>query len=135
MQLRIDTALDPAPTSGDAALGERLVANLLDNAMRHNVPTGRIEVTTGTKDGYAVLSVANTGPSIPSTEVDRLFQPFEQLPDDRNGDDDDGLGLGLSIVDAIVNAHGATLTARAQPKGGLAVEVSFPSAGSGANDR
>jgi signal transduction histidine kinase len=133
-QIRIDTALDPAPTSGDAALGERLVANLLDNAVRHNVPAGRIEVATGTRDGYAVLSVANTGPPVPPTEVDRLFQPFEQLPDDRNGDDD-GLGLGLSIVDAIVTAHGATLTARAQPEGGLAVEVSFPSAGGGANDR
>jgi signal transduction histidine kinase len=134
-QIRIHTALDPAPASGDAALGERLVANLVDNAIRHNVAAGRIDVATGTRDGHAVLSVANTGPPVPPTEVDRLFQPFEQLPDDHNSDDDHGLGLGLSIVEAIATAHGATLSARAQPEGGLAVEVSFPSAGGGANDR
>jgi signal transduction histidine kinase len=129
-QLHIDAALDPAPTSGDPALGERLVANLVDNAVRHNVRAGRIEVETGTRDGHAVLSIANSGPVVPSAELDRLFQPFQRLAADRNGQDD-GLGLGLSIVHAIATAHGAALTTRAQPEGGLAVEVSFPSPGGG----
>jgi signal transduction histidine kinase len=131
-QLQIDAALDPAPTSGDPALGERLVANLVDNAVRHNVPSGRIEVETGTRDGRAVLTIANSGPVVPSAELDRLFQPFQRLAADGQ---DDGLGLGLSIVHAIATAHGATLTTRARPDGGLAVEVSFPSAGGGASDR
>jgi signal transduction histidine kinase len=126
-QLHIDSALDPAPTSGDPALGERLVANLVDNAVRHNVPAGRIAVATGTTADHAVLSIANSGPVIPSAELDRLLQPFERLAGDHSREDD-GLGLGLSIVQAIAVAHEATLTARAQPEGGLAIEVRFPSA-------
>jgi signal transduction histidine kinase len=132
-QLHIEAALDPAPTSGDPALGERLVANLVDNAVRHNVPAGRIEVATGTRDGHAVLSIANSGPVVPSAELDRLFQPFQRFAADRNGEED-GLGLGLSIVHAIATAHGATVSTRVRPEGGLAVEVSFPAAGGGAND-
>jgi signal transduction histidine kinase len=134
-QLRIDTALDPAPTSGDAALGERLVANLVDNAVRHNVHGGRIEVATGTKNGHAVLSVANSGPVVPSRELDGLFQPFQRLAQDRNNGQHDSLGLGLSIVQAIATAHGATLTPRARPEGGLAIEVRFPSTGRGTTER
>jgi signal transduction histidine kinase len=132
-QLHIEAALDPAPTSGDPALGERLVANLVDNAVRHNVPAGRIEVATGTRDGHAVLSIANRGPVVPSAELDRLFQPFQRFAADRNGEEG-GLGLGLSIVHAIATAHGATVSTRVRPEGGLAVEVSFPAAGGGATD-
>jgi signal transduction histidine kinase len=128
-QIQIDTALDPAPTSGDPALGERLVANLVDNALRHNIRAGRIEVATGAKAGRAVISIANSGPVVPATELDRLLQPFQRFAADRNAQDDDGLGLGLglSIVHAIATAHAATLTSRARPAGGLAIEVSFPS--------
>jgi signal transduction histidine kinase len=133
-QLHIDTALDPAPTSGDAALGERLVANLVDNAVRHNVPAGRIEVATGTKNGHAVLSIANSGPVLPTGEIDRLFQPFQRLATESNNGQDDGLGLGLSIVQAIATAHEATLTRRARPEGGLAIEVRFPSTGRGTSE-
>jgi signal transduction histidine kinase len=133
-RLRVDTALDSAPTSGDLALGERLVANLVDNALRHNVPAGRIEIATGTKNGHAVLSIANSGPVVSSTDLDRLVQPFERLAVDDNGEDE-GLGLGLSIVQAIATAHEATLTTRAHPGGGLAVEVSFPSMGRRTNDQ
>jgi signal transduction histidine kinase len=127
-ELRIDTALEPAPTAGDPRLGERLVANLVDNAARHNVPGGMIEVTTTTRAGRAVLSVVNTGPVIPPEDLDRLAQPFQRLDADRNGDQD-GLGLGLSIVHAIAAAHGATLVTHARPTGGLDVEVTFPPPG------
>jgi signal transduction histidine kinase len=133
-QLHIDTALDPAPTSGDAALGERLIANLVDNAVRHNMPAGRIEVATGTKNGHAVLSIANSGPVVPAEELDRLFQPFQRLSSDRDDGQDDGVGLGLSIVQAIATAHEATLTLRARPEGGLSIEVDFPSPVRGANE-
>jgi signal transduction histidine kinase len=125
--LYVHATLEPAETSGDPRLAERLVANLIDNALRHNIPHGRIDVTTGTKAGRAVVSVTNTGPPVPADELERLVQPFQRLGADRI-DHSDGSGLGLSIVAAIAAAHGATLTTRAQPAGGLDVEVGFPSA-------
>lgn len=126
--LRIETRLDSALATGDPRLGERLIANLIDNAIRHNVEGGQIEIATETRAGRAVLSIANGGPVIPAGEVDRLFEPFQRLVNDRSGSSDAGLGLGLSIVRAIATAHGADLVARAQSEGGLAVEVSFPAA-------
>src|SRR4029453_1523446 len=134
-RLRLDAALDEAPTMGDRRLGERLVANLVDNAMRHNVPAGRIEVATGTKNGHAVLSIANSGPVVPSGELDRLFQPFQRLSADREAGQDDGVGLGLLMGQATATAHEATLTPRARPEGGLAIEVRFPSTRRGTNER
>jgi signal transduction histidine kinase len=121
--LRVHSALAEAPALGDLRLAERLVANLVDNAVRHNVPGGWIEVVTGLRQGRALLSVANTGPVIPPEKVDLLFQPFGRL-EDRVGRD--GLGLGLSIVTAIAAAHEADLRARPLPGGGLEVEVHFP---------
>ena len=131
-QLAIHSALAPARTTGDPRLAERLIANLADNALRHNVPGGYIEIVTGTKNSCAVLSVINTGPVVPAEAVDRLLQPFQRLGTDRTGHGD-GLGLGLSIVQAITQAHGAALTIRPRPSGGLRAEVSFPepSTGSG----
>jgi signal transduction histidine kinase len=108
-------------------LAERLVANLVDNAMRHNVACGAIEVTTATRDDRAVLSVSNTGPAIAREEVSRLFQPFQRGGTDRTGNRD-GLGLGLSIVGAIAAAHGAWLCANEPPGGGLGIQVGFPRA-------
>ena len=124
-QLALHTALAPAPAAGDPRLAERLIANLADNALRHNTPGGSIEVLTGTKNSRAFLSVTNTGPVVPAAAVDRLLQPFQRLSTDRTGHGE-GLGLGLSIVQAIAQAHGATLTIRPQPSGGLRAEVSFP---------
>jgi signal transduction histidine kinase len=116
---------EPATLDGDSLLVERLVANLLTNAVRHNVAGGRVEVGTRVKDGRAVLSVTNTGPVIPPEEVDRLFQPFQRL-DRRRANYKDGHGLGLSIVRAIATAHDATITAHPMPDGGLRVSVIFP---------
>jgi signal transduction histidine kinase len=92
--------------------------------VRHSVPGGTAELSTGQRDGRAVLSVANSGPVIPAAEVDRLFQPF-QLATARTSNGS-GHGLGLSVVRAITAAHGADVTARARPQGGLRIEVSFP---------
>jgi signal transduction histidine kinase len=137
--LSVQATLDPAATSGDPRLAERLVANLLDNALRHNRPGGRVDVATSARSGQAVLSVVNSGPLVPPEEVERLFRPFQRLGADRT-DHSDGIGLGLSIVAAIATAHAATLTTRAQPAGGLHIEVGFPAAdgaadGSAAMDR
>jgi signal transduction histidine kinase len=126
--LRIDARLDPAPTSGDVRLGERLIANLVDNAIRHNVPGGRIAVETVTTAHGATLSVANSGPEVPPAEIDRLLQPFERLADGRRGSQGElpGVGLGLSIAQAIAAAHAASLAVRARTGGGLEIDAVFP---------
>jgi signal transduction histidine kinase len=122
--LHVSADIEPAILDGDPLLVQQLVTNLIDNAVRHNVPGGDVRVVTGTSDGQAVLSVTNSGPVIPPAEVDRLFQPFQRFgprPARRDG----GHGLGLSIVHAIATSHGATVAARALPGGGLAVDVTF----------
>jgi signal transduction histidine kinase len=123
--LAVAATLAPAPATGDPSLAESLVANLMDNALRHNVTGGRIDVSTGMTAGRASVRVANTGPVIPADQLDRLFQPFQRLGRDRIGHAG-GHGLGLPIVRAIAHAHAAALTARPRPEGGLDVEVSFP---------
>jgi signal transduction histidine kinase len=123
--LIVREALAPAPTAGSQALAERLAANLLDNALRHNVPGGSVEIGTRTAGRQAVLSIVNTGPRVPAAALDRLFQPFQRMTADRTSHSE-GIGLGLSIVQAIAEAHGATITALALPDGGLLVEVAFP---------
>ena len=128
--LTVTTGLHSAVALGDTPLAERLVTNLVDNAIRHNVPRGAVEVGTAVWAGHAVVSVFSTGPVIPPDQVDRLFQPFHRgAPRDRTGGRD-GLGLGLSIVAAIAEAHGAWLQAHALPGGGLGVRVGFPLASS-----
>jgi signal transduction histidine kinase len=124
--VRIDAKLGAAPAEGDPRLAESLVANLVGNALRHNVPGGWALIETERVGGRAVLRVGNSGPVIPPAEVDRLFQPFQRLGDERVRRRDGGHGLGLAIVRAIAVAHGAELTARARPEGGLDITVIFP---------
>jgi signal transduction histidine kinase len=123
--LTVEMTLGPAWTAGDPQLIERLVANLVANADRHNIGNGRIEAATYTAAGRAVLTIANTGPVLPDGELPRLFQPFQRLRShaDRSAD---GVGLGLAIVQAIANAHEANVTAHARAGGGLSIEIDFP---------
>jgi signal transduction histidine kinase len=124
--LRVQAVIHPAFLDGDQLLSKRLVANLIDNAICHNVPNGGVEVTTATgSDGRATLTVSSSGPTIPPAEVGRLFQPFQRLHPRGTGNEA-GHGLGLSIVRAIAAAHGAAVTAHARPGGGLVVDVTFP---------
>ena len=125
--LVVDASLEPAHTSGNPRLVERLVANLVGNAVHHNVPGGSVDLATETRDGHAVLTVANTGPTIPSSELERLFQPFQRLDTTRTTGTD-GFGLGLSIVRAIADAHDATIETEAPAEGGLRIRVSFRAA-------
>jgi len=124
--IRVDAAVGPAVAPGDPRLMESMVANLADNALRYNVTGGIVEIGTSMTAGSASLWIANTGPVIPAAEIGRLFQPFQQLGADRIGrDGDGGYGLGLAIVQAIAIAHGASLSARARPGGGLEIRVDF----------
>ncbi|TMS00662.1 sensor histidine kinase [Nonomuraea basaltis] len=125
-QRGIDLAehLTPAVTSGDPRLIESLVANLIDNAIRHNHEGGHVKVTTQASGTQVALTVTNSGPVIPGDQIQRLFQPFQRLAPDRHGRRD-GLGLGLAIVNAVSQAHHATLTTSARPEGGLSITVRF----------
>ncbi|MEV6849103.1 HAMP domain-containing sensor histidine kinase [Actinoplanes sp. NPDC051411] len=123
--IRLDATLAAAPVTGDPSLTQSLVSNLVDNALRHNVPGGHAEIRTATGTAGAVLSVGNTGTIVPANEVEHLFEPFRQLGTQRI-QHDEGHGLGLAIVRAIAVAHGATLTTHARPNGGLDIQVVFP---------
>ena len=123
--IHVHAALAAAVAAGDPSLVQSMIANLVDNAIRHNPGGGRIEVSTATADGAATVAVSNTGAVIRPEEVDRLFEPFQRLGGNRL-QHAGGHGLGLAIVRAIASAHGASLTASARPGGGLRVEVSFP---------
>ena len=110
---------------GDARLAERLVVNLVDNALRHNVPHGSLQISTEIAGGCAVLTVVNTGPLVRPGDVPRLLRPFQRGGAERTGTPD-GLGLGLSIVAAIAEAHGGSLRVTPNPAGGLAVTALLP---------
>jgi signal transduction histidine kinase len=125
---RIDATLGTAATTGDQRLVERLVVNLLDNAVRHNVLGGWVRVSTGVEGERAMLRVENSGPIVAPDEVRGLLEPFRRAAPERSTHGD-GLGLGLSIAAAIAVAHGSTLEVRARPDGGLDVEVGLPYAG------
>ena len=122
--LQLETALAQAPTSGDYVLLDRMVANLVDNAVRHNPEGGWIQVATGTRGGVAYLEVANGGPVLPADLVPQLFEPFRRAHGhDGSGD---GAGLGLSIVQSVAAAHTGTAVAHGRPAGGLEVTVLLP---------
>jgi signal transduction histidine kinase len=128
--LHLDVVLDSAAISGDRRLIARLVSNLVQNAIRHNVADGDVQVRVGTRAGRVWLTITNTGPAVPAGEIERLLQPFQRLGADRRGHRE-GFGLGLSIVAAIGAAHDARLDVRPGEQGGLHVDVSFPAAAPG----
>lgn len=121
----IETDLEPIAVGGDPGLLERLVVNLIENGIRHNHPGGSVSVTTRRGTGDAILHVANTGPPVDPAAVAGLVEPFRRAQADRTSDDG-GLGLGLSIVDAIVSAHRGTMEISARAQGGLDVHVRLP---------
>jgi signal transduction histidine kinase len=123
--VRVAASLGPAVVTGDSALAESLVANLVDNAVRHNVPGGHVQVSTETHGGRPRFSVSNSGPVVPPGEVGRLLEPFQQLDGERTRHDG-GHGLGMAIVAAVASAHAADLAVRTRPEGGLDVTVTFP---------
>jgi signal transduction histidine kinase len=123
--VRIETEVEQAITVGDPRLLERLIGNLVENAIRHNVPNGWLRITTGQTNDKVWLHVANGGTVIPNGDVDRLFEPFRRGAG-KVRTATRGAGLGLAIVRLIVEAHQGRLQAAAPPFGGLAVRVELP---------
>ncbi len=122
--IQLTIAASPAVFDGDARLAERLISNLLDNAITHNCRGGQVMVRTTAAFGQAVLTVRNTGPVLHQDELPGLFEPFCHGGEARTGAGDSP-GLGLSIVGAIAAAHGASLRACPPPDGGLEIVVRF----------
>ncbi|CAL9413251.1 HAMP domain-containing sensor histidine kinase [Streptomyces sp. Tu 3180] len=117
---------EPAVVQGNGVLLERIALNLVQNAVRYNVPEdGWVEVTTQVQHGQAVLVVANTGPVVPAYEIDNLFEPFRRLRTERTGSDK-GVGLGLSIVRSVARAHGGHISAQPREGGGLVMRFTLP---------
>jgi signal transduction histidine kinase len=123
VELRTD--LRPAPLTGDPILLDRMVSNLIDNAIHYNEAGGHIAVTTSTAAGHAQLRVTNTGQRVEPDTVDRLFEPFIRGSANRPRTDG-GAGLGLSIVRAVVDAHHGQLASTVPPTGGLDITLLFP---------
>jgi signal transduction histidine kinase len=124
LNIVIDADLSPCPTHGDRVLLERLVANLLDNSVRHNLTGGSVKVVTTSDKDASYITVSNTGPLVPESALASLFEPFTRLAGRvSNGQ---GVGLGLSIVTSVVNAHHGHLHAEALPDGGLKISVRLP---------
>jgi signal transduction histidine kinase len=122
--LSLRRSLAERQVPGDPPLLERLIANLVTNAITYNEPGGWVEVEVASEPGPA-LTVRNTGQPVPAEAVDGLFEPFRRLTADRTNQGG-GVGLGLSIVRSITAAHGGTLQARPRPGGGLIVEIDLP---------
>ncbi|MEW1859160.1 MULTISPECIES: HAMP domain-containing sensor histidine kinase [unclassified Streptomyces] len=119
-------SLAPAVVQGNGVLLERIALNLVQNAVRYNVPAdGWVDVTTSAEHGQALLVVANTGPVVPAYEVDNMFEPFRRLRTERTGSDK-GVGLGLSIARSVARAHGGVITAEPREGGGLVMRVAIP---------
>ncbi|CAL9607360.1 Adaptive-response sensory-kinase SasA [Streptomyces sp. enrichment culture] len=117
---------EPAVVQGNGVLLERIALNLVQNAVRYNVPeNGWVKVTTRVQHGQAVLVVANTGPVVPAYEIDNLFEPFRRLRTERTGSDK-GVGLGLSIVRSVARAHGGHISAQPREGGGLVMRFTLP---------
>lgn len=123
--LRITSSGGPAVVVGDAALLRPLVRNLVDNAVRHNVDDGWVTVHRAVKGGVVELVVANSGPVLPAEEAPLLFRRFHRYDRSRSRTTG-GFGLGLSIVEAVTEAHGGSVAARALRGGGLELTVRLP---------
>jgi signal transduction histidine kinase len=122
--IKVEAALEPALAHGDRVLLERMIANLVENAVRHNNPNGWIGIRTLQQGNTAVFEIANTGPSVPAEQIPTLFEPFARAKQRLNSSD--GVGLGLSIASTIAHAHDTTITAHPRSGGGLEMSVTLP---------
>jgi signal transduction histidine kinase len=121
----IEQILHPGTTTGDPVLLERSVVNLVENAIKYNVTAGKVWIRTGRLDDHVFVTVENTGPSVSPADAEAIFEPFRRLRGSRI-QSDLGAGLGLSIVRAVMQAHGGTVRTIPRIGGGLAITLRLP---------
>ncbi|HEX2313504.1 MAG TPA: HAMP domain-containing sensor histidine kinase [Thermomonospora sp.] len=132
-QITLEVTGEPTHTVGSAALLLRMVTNLVQNAIVHNIPTGgTVTVHTQSYYGTSVLRVENTGPLVPPDLIPTLTEPFQRGTQRVRTDEHAGIGLGLAIVNSVVRAHHGTLDLTPRPTGGLLVTVQLPGTPHGA---
>ncbi len=124
--IQLDLSLGDGVVIADRSLLRSLIQNLVVNGIVHNVDGGHVSVGVGSDGGHVTLTVENTGVQLEGAEVDRMYRPFERIERDRTG----GVGLGLAVVAAIAEAHGAVVEAEPRPGGGLTTTVTFLAEGS-----
>jgi signal transduction histidine kinase len=125
-RLTVATHLAAVETTGSPTLLRRMIENVIENAVCHNQPGGSIELTLAPLDGQqAQVIIDSSGSMLDQRAVAQLAQPFKRLVEDRTGSQN-GHGLGLSIVAAIVAAHDGRLDLRARAEGGLRVQITLP---------
>jgi signal transduction histidine kinase len=127
--LTVESDLSPAGVEGSRVLLDRLVGNLVQNAVGHNVQEGWLRLRTGTSDGHAFLEVSNSGPVVDPDLVPHLFEPFRRA--DVRTASGVGVGLGLSIVKSVAEAHHGVVEAAAPAEGGLVVTLTLPASAEG----
>ncbi len=115
----------PVVISGDDTRLRQAVGNLIRNALVHTPSESPIEVALETHDGVATMSVVDHGPGLEPDDAGRIFEPFYRADPSRSRDSG-GAGLGLSIVAAIVDAHGGSVKVSETPGGGATFEVELP---------
>ncbi len=128
--VELRSELSPVTVKGDPGLLDRLVGNVVENGIRHNFAGGWVEITTRRSGAGAILEVTNTGPVLDDATVATLTEPFRRAGPDRRADDG-GFGLGLSIVEGVVNAHLGSMTLYPRAGGGLTLQVQLPAAATG----
>ncbi|MFS8096754.1 HAMP domain-containing histidine kinase [Lentzea alba] len=126
-RITLDVTGEPVQTSGSSALLLRMVTNLVQNAIAHNLPAdGAVTVHLSSRQGVCVLEVENTGPQVPPELVPTLVEPFQRATERVRTEEHAGVGLGLAIVHSIVRAHDGRLDLEPRPAGGLLVRVRLP---------
>ncbi len=125
IRVELDFAPDLPDVWVDPGLLDRVVANLVDNALHHTPPGSRVRVAGSSVGDRVQLRVVDRGSGVPDTDKDRIFEPFQRLGDAPDGD---GVGLGLAVAKGLTEAMGGTVTAEDTPGGGLTMIVDLQAA-------
>ena len=127
VSLDLDDAPEPCRILGDSVRLQQVLANLLDNALRHTPPGGRVRVSVMLRSPFLQVEVSDTGEGIPPDQLNAVFERFHRVDASRVSSDGGGSGLGLTIARAIVNDHGGTLEATSEGlSAGTTIRLSLP---------
>jgi signal transduction histidine kinase len=128
LQEALAPSVQPTRVEGDPDRLQRVLRNLLDNALRHTPAGGTIQVQAASEGGQVQVSVSDSGPGVADTDLERIFDRFYrgELSRRRDGSAAAGAGLGLAIARGLVQAHRGRIWAEPSPMGGVSVQIRLP---------